>query len=226
MRGQTALNTIMAPTWSEMTGLLNSVLVWPVAAVVIVLIFRKDLTDLLGRLHSYEGMGQKLTFGNHIARAEEAAQRAGETVATPTKHERESKSGGLESQAEATELSGKWKPSAAMKRWASKRLPSVKVLAAWESLSAGMMVVTFDVDPTFKPKWKEGSGPALDRLVSLGVVSPSFSDAVNELRAARNQVAHDGYEPTLGAAETYSNTANNLYEDLKRAADAYVRRED
>jgi len=228
--------SIMAPTWSEVASLLNSVLAWPVAAVVIVLILREDLKELLGRLHSYEGMGQKLTFGNHVALAEEAAQRADATGVDPTDRDHALKPWGPVSQAEDTEpvpppakrdapSSGKWKPSQAMRRWTSNRLSSVMVLAAWEQLWASIMIAAIDVDPTSKRKWNEGRGPTLDRLVSLGVVSPSFRDAVRELNAARDQVADDGYDPTYGAARAFAKTARDLSESLRRAADAYVKLE-
>jgi hypothetical protein len=226
-----------APTWPEIVGLLRAVLVWPVAAVVIVLILRNSLKALLGRLLSYEGMGQKLTFDNHLALAEEATEMALPPGVVPESPEPESNGGGPAPHARGAERVrspakgdsrslGKEKAFPRVRLWARKRLSSTLVLTAWEKLSSEIMLVAMDLDPTFGRKWSTPRGQALDRLVTLGVVTSSFSDAVGELRAARNQVAHDGYEPTSSAGRAYSTMVRDLSEDLRRAADAYVRPED
>jgi hypothetical protein len=59
----------------------------PVTILVALLIFRGPLTELLGRIISYEGLGQKVNFGQKLAGAEKsvikAVAQAQESVGLP-----------------------------------------------------------------------------------------------------------------------------------------------
>ena len=44
-------------------------LTWPAVVAGAIILFRKPLAELLGRVKSYEGLGQKVTFGERLAEA-------------------------------------------------------------------------------------------------------------------------------------------------------------
>ncbi len=60
-------------------GLTSSLIInlyWPVIVVVAIFIFRKPLSELIGRIRSYKGFGQEVAFGEQLATAENAVQQA------------------------------------------------------------------------------------------------------------------------------------------------------
>jgi hypothetical protein len=49
------------------SALIGQLISWPVAILVVTLTLRKPIAELLPKLKSYEGMGQKLSFGDQLA---------------------------------------------------------------------------------------------------------------------------------------------------------------
>lgn len=60
----------------QFTSSLISNLVWPLVVLALVIIFRTHIAQLLGRVKSYKGMGQELTFGDRLADAENSVYEA------------------------------------------------------------------------------------------------------------------------------------------------------
>lgn len=54
----------------QFTSSLISNLVWPLVVLILAIVFRAHIAQLLGRIKSYKGMGQELTFGDRLADAE------------------------------------------------------------------------------------------------------------------------------------------------------------
>src|ERR1700733_2929102 len=62
--------------WLQFTSSLISILAWPLVVIILVVIFRRQLAHLIGRIKSYKGMGQELTFGDRLADAENSVEEA------------------------------------------------------------------------------------------------------------------------------------------------------
>jgi hypothetical protein len=213
----------------------------PITVVAALLIFRGPLTDLLGRIISYEGLGQKVSFGQKLAGAEESVSRAvaqaKETAEKPqidrvatdnpvteralrevtsteqTKQDFDLKTAGLVQLAELATSN-----------------PSFVVIKAWEDLSAGLTAmvkaVLPDADVRSPIYW-------LPELAKGKHISKSFSSAAFELLELRNNVAHGQHNPTAGEAVTYVESVRQLtavaravaaYNEGRRAAEEHLQR--
>jgi hypothetical protein len=58
------------------SSLIGDLLSWPVIMLVIFFMIKGPVRELIPRLKSFEGMGQKLTFGEQLAATEETAAAA------------------------------------------------------------------------------------------------------------------------------------------------------
>ena len=190
----------------------------PVTIVVFLLLFRGPLTELLGRIISYEGLGQKVNFGQKLAGAERAVSEAvaqaqesvGQTQLSPVDpvkveaddalrkiistehntHDVDLDSAGLVELAELATSN-----------------PSFVVIKAWENLEAA-------VGKLVEAAWPGTKEPypfrRLFDLVKEKRTNASFANAVLELRDLRNNVAHGQHNPTAGEAVTYVESVREL----------------
>lgn len=108
-------------------GLTSSLIInlyWPVIVAFAIFIFRRPLSELLGRIRSYKGFGQEVAFGEKLATAESTVNqavraaepngsKAGSPVILPNS---------LASEAEAN--------------------PSFVVIKSWEELSSALTGIT------------------------------------------------------------------------------------
>ena len=58
----------------QLAASLVSSLAWPAAVVIILAIFRRPVTKLIGRATQYKGFGQEITFGEELAGVESKVQ--------------------------------------------------------------------------------------------------------------------------------------------------------
>lgn len=175
-------------------------LVWPLVVLVALVVFRKPLTDLIGRIRKYEGLGQKLEFGPALAEAEDSVSKAVQDVLVAERQQAEVEPSPLVREAEAN--------------------PSYVVLQAWEQLSG----VIADLAGTAFPDQKAASWRSaryLPELQRRELVSRDFVDAVTELRDLRNRVAHGQSNPTPGEAVAYAESVEALAFVAKRLADGW-----
>jgi hypothetical protein len=188
----------------EFVSTLIGTLVWPLVVVSAVVLFRKPLAELIGRVRSYEGLGQKLTFGEELAGAEVSVNEAVESIKIDTKE--------TDSQIAA-------EPSPLVRE--AEANPSFVVIQAWEQLSAALEDLVGTAEPDRVPRGTPvGWLPDLQRRQ---LVSPDFVRAVRELRDLRNKVAHGQHNPTPGEAVAYAESAQVLTATARLMADFVLR---
>ena len=148
---------------------IGSLLSWPVLAAATVLLFRRQLGDLLGRIKSYEGMGQKVTFGDSLAAAETLADQAlADSDEGPLQA---ALPGGL---ADAGETAKSSAVSTAQRLAGAGRDPSFVLLTAWEELETAVSRVAQRVaDPDGAAELRSLQG-RLAELERNGLIGPKF----------------------------------------------------
>lgn len=182
------------------SSLLGHFLSWPVLVLAIVFLFRAPVTDLLGRVRSYEGMGQKVTFGEKLAKTEDsvdAAVEAMEAVPHPS--------------LPAADSTFAIEPSA-LEREAETN-PSYGVLSAWENLVSRLRDLLGTVqagEQAARQALPRNAGRLVSELQRQEVLSFGARQAIDELRELRNRVAHGQYNPTHGEALAYVRAVEEL----------------
>ncbi len=201
--------------WQQFSSTITGyVLSWPVLVLVIVLVLRKPIVALIESVRSYEGLGQKVTFGEQLAKVEEDVNEIASSQGTGPSV------GGQEQPTEGT--NGAELDPMLLVALAN---PSAAIMAAWRSveIATSNLIQTEAVRARIE---KQRIGPSTRRwqsaaellrmLVRAEVVPGSLLHVLNDLRALRNRVAHGQHEPTVGEATTYVQTANELTEILER----------
>jgi hypothetical protein len=158
------------------------------------MLFRAPIRDLLHRIRSFEGMGQKLTFGEKLAGAETAVEEALRTVTaentTPASLSAQPDSLGRDAEA----------------------MPSVAVLQSWQRLAGALAALASAAQPAGKQIARPGVGVAelLHDMQLRDVINSQFSKAVLDLRDLRDRVAHGEHTPTAGEAAAYVASTREL----------------
>jgi hypothetical protein len=168
-------------------------LAWPLVVIVLVVLFRKHLADLIGRIKSYKGLGHELTFGDRLADAENSVEEAARNLPVDKDEPKliEVGSNPLMREAEAN--------------------PSFVVISSWEQVFSAINDL---VRAALGDKHVHGprgfTVSALRQLQENGLVSPEFVTATDDLADLRNKVAHGQHNPTPGEAITYARSAQVL----------------
>lgn len=165
----------------------------PVTILVALFIFRRPLVELLGRIVSYEGLGQKVSFGQKLAGVEKSVSEAVAQVQDTVEP------GQLDIDLDRPGFLG----LAAL----ATSNPSFVVINAWEDLENALEGLVETVFPGTK---EVDPARRLPDLVRAGQVNESFPSAVLELRELRNSVAYGQHNPTAGEALTYLQSAQDL----------------
>ncbi len=188
----------------------------PVTVLVALLIFRGPLAELLGRIISYEGLGQRVSFGRKLAGAEksvsQAVAQAQEAAERPQIGDADAKQTVVD---RAKIISTEQYPQdidlekhgfIGLAALAAVN-PSFVVIKAWEDLEAELRKMVKTVFPDSKVV---NPLRVLPDLVREGHVDKSFPNAVLELRDLRNNVAYGQHDPTAGEAVTYLESTQEL----------------
>lgn len=193
--------------WMEFVSALVGHLAWPLAVVVLVWIFRSSVAALIGKLSSWEGLGQKFEFGRELARAEEGVAELAERV------EAQAGAATVEGESPTLEITES-DPFGALRKDAESN-PSHVILASWELLAGslkdllGAVVAHRQLSSVGDRIWRDAVQMAR-RLEVAGTVNHEMTNSVEELRHLRNLVAHGRYKPTPGEALAYEETAREL----------------
>jgi hypothetical protein len=172
-------------------------LVWPLVVAGAIVIFRKPLSELIGRVRHYEGLGQRMDFGPALAEAEDAV---GKAVHDAPRAEKQAQN----------------EPSSLARE--AEVNPSYVVLQAWEQLSAAIADLAGIVLPGQRiGQWN--SWRFLPELQKRELLTADLVNAVNDLRNLRNQVAHGQSNPTPGEAVAYADSAQVLAVVARNVAD-------
>ena len=190
----------------------------PGTILAALLVFRGPLAELLGRIISYEGLGQKVNFGQKLAGAEksvsEAVAQAQESVGRTQLSTADAEKMAADRALRKITSTERNPHDIDLRRAGLVELaelatsnPSFVVIKAWEELEAAL---TGLVEAAFPGARLVSPALALPDLIKERYVDTSFANAVRELRGLRNDVAHGQHNPTAGEAVTYQESAREL----------------
>jgi hypothetical protein len=182
----------------------------PVTVVTALVIFRKPLIDLFSRVNSYEGLGQKVQFGQKLADAEATVSDAAARAQPKESADSQSTEGRrhLSSDGEHSENADLVSLGLATVAAAN---PSFTIIKAWEELTGSLAKLLNELEPN--PSGSQKFTNLVFRfglLEERGEVDRSFVRAVKELFDLRNHVAHGRNNPTAGEAVAYAESAHQL----------------
>ncbi|MBY8873205.1 hypothetical protein K7640_15320 [Micromonospora sp. PLK6-60] len=203
----------------EFAAALVGHLTWPALALTVLLVLRKPLAKRVGQLRSVSAGSFAAEFGEaerQVERAIEAEATRSETVEAP---------GGPEapSGAEIDRLEDGFREIALR----ASENPSYSVVASWSLLGEIMASAAADVMPRNIRQRLGSSSPAYTLISALhgqGVISDETTEALNSLRALRNDVAHGKTAPEAGAAVAYVRSVNDIAVVIRSGVDAVWRR--
>jgi hypothetical protein len=187
----------------EFTSNLITRLYWPLIVGGALVLFRNPVRELLGRIKSYEGLGQKLEFGEQLAGAEKSVEEAAQSVILSEDSEQQAP---LEPDPLVREAEGN---------------PSFVVLQSWEQLSIALGDLAHAANLGTKIRFNPIFYTSEMRKRNL--VNDQFVKAVYELRHLRNRVAHGQHNPTPGEAVAYTESAQVLASVARAMADFTTR---
>lgn len=206
----------------------------PVTIVVVLILFRGPLTEFLGRIISYEGLGQKVNFGQKLAEAEKsvnkAVAQAPEEVPDRVLRAAEAKvQGAVQTPLGVIDVERPADDHALRKITSTQRKsqdvdllraglvevaelatsnPSFVVIKSWEEFNGVLEELVAAAFPGNKKAWTWRM--QLLELRKQGHVGNSFWVAFQELQELRNSVAHGRHNPTAGEAVTYLESIREL----------------
>jgi hypothetical protein len=206
-----------------LTASFVSSLAWPAATVIILAIFRKPVTKLIGRATQYKGFGQEITFGDELADVESKVQDFTDMrveylwLDNQTRYWNQAEKRRVErrratelTQGSAEEIEPKEAEERGMLAAPDYRKlnrlveiaqdhPSQAVLGAWDWLRAIVTNRLPGKDPLYKTQ------PPLSWIVPAQI-----AEVVKELNTLRDKVAHGQHTPTPGEAITYIKTCEQM----------------
>lgn len=183
---------------------LISTLAWPVVAIVFVLIFRKQISHLLGNIRSYKGPAGEVSFGDSLADAENSVEAARSAQLDQDKFA-------------PTELG-----TSPLAR-ESEANPSFVVIRAWEQITSSISDLAAAWAPERDRRKNLFSLSLTRELQKAGLVNDDFVRAVAELGDLRSRVAHGKSNPTPGEAVAYAESAQVLAATAHIMADFVIR---
>lgn len=197
--------------WKEFAAsVINSVLSWPVIALIVVLLLLEPLRKLIGRVKGAKGFGGEVEFNDLIEDAEENVDIVLDE--SPPEEEARVERDGREPDSEPSN-NGDGQPdqdddTAGAPHVNPANDPSGAILVSWESLVSTLGKLSRSATGRGRPARNPRS--ILDQLRRNELVSTSFYNAVVSLYEVRNQVAHGEAIPTTGTAFTYVERAKQL----------------
>lgn len=201
--------------WMQFVNLMvGHVLSWPVFGVVAVVVLRRHLAPLIRRITSYEGLGQKITFGQELAKAEQEVE---DLTSSQSDH--------------LPPASQEGSADAENDRYLvlAEQAPTGVLLDAWVRVERAILRLGELHGAQETPMGKSGArikrAPMPPRLVQIvgyladrGIIPRMMLRIIDRLRRLRNEVAHGQHEPTPGEATTYAATAREVAEILEKLA--------
>lgn len=189
----------------------------PATVVTALVIFRRSLVDLISRVSTYEGLGQKVQFGQKLADAEVTVSDAvarvhpKEPAAPRSVNNQQEDAPQSSSQGKNSENADPFRLGLGTVAAAN---PSFTIIKAWEELSESLADLIRQLDPNAPDsrKFRYLRNPVfgIRLLGEEGKVDESFARAAQELYDLRNRVAHGRNNPTAGEAVAYAESARQL----------------
>lgn len=171
---------------------------WPVAVVFVLLRFKKELSGLLKRLKTFKAAGAEAAFAEEVAEAE------AEFVSE------------VRPQEEPPEVSAKTFKEATEN-------PRGTILAAWLKVEGAVQRLFYDANlALISSRTSDARTPSSYQLMreiqKASLIDQSYTVLFNDLRALRNQAAHDlDFNPPSDAVVKYVQLSDELIAALSKA---------
>lgn len=203
---------------SFVASLVGSLAV-PVTVLAVLVLFRRPLVELLGRIVSYEGLGQKVSFGRKLANAENTVSRATADVQDVAVRAQINATSGSRQMVHGQSPSVATSKNEGIREIDLEKSgflglaavatanPSFVVIKGWEDLRTELQALVRAEFPDAKVR---NPLDMLPKLEKDKYVNHSFVSGVMELFDLRNNVAHGLHNPTPGEAVAYLNSAERL----------------
>lgn len=209
--------------WLDAVTSIVSSVTWPAVVVVAIVLMRQPLRRLVGRLESYEGAGQKISFGKAV---EELEVKAEDSIGRSTESNRlnQDKSKGHDD-ARAT-VSNHQSAHSYDSVWPSlvqlaKVSGSAAVIESWREVERSLTNL-FEKARAMRGgasearRAHESVNRMLDYLGRIDALSPDKIATIRELSSLRNRAAHTDIMISENEALGYSDLAL----DVSRAINA------
>ncbi|MEU4288988.1 hypothetical protein AB0E63_12265 [Kribbella sp. NPDC026596] len=199
----------------EFTVALVDHLAWPVVVTGALIGFRRSLRALIGRLDSWEGLGQKVQFGRKLVETGKQAELATSDVDEKL----------VEADQEVPlEVADRF---SILARDATDN-PSYSITAAWDELQGALRdligAATANLNQRGLSIRLGNEVSAIRTLRNRDYVNENFVSAVDGLRQLRNKVAHGQHKPTPDEAVSYVLSARELTRASEALANMIVQR--
>jgi hypothetical protein len=176
-------------------------LAWPVLVAGALIGFRASFGALIGRLDSWEGLGQKLSFGRKLVETGKRAERA--TTEVDKQLAKTDQEVPVEDGDRFTALAQD-----------AAENPSYSITAAWDVLQGALRDLigsaSMELEQQGKPIRLRNEVLAIRLLRNQGIVNDNFVSAIEGLRQLRNKVAHGQHKPTPDEAVSYVASSREL----------------
>ncbi len=204
-------------SWLEAATSIVASVAWPGVVVTAIVLMRKPLRRLVGRLESYEGAGQKFSFGKAV---EELEEKVGDELGRATEASRVT--GGGQGGRKAGVVGGIERRDHPVPDFAWANLAqlaqvsgSAAVIEAWRGVELALTSL-FDQARAVRGgaeearRQQESVPRMLTYLSRVGVLSPENVSSIRQLSTLRNQAAHTDVEISENEALGYSDLALSI----------------
>lgn len=205
--------------WLDFIAAMTGSLVWPVMAVVVVLVFRVPIAKRIETLRSASAgpSGFAAEFGDVEPQVEDALDAEANRAQEQGRTSERTASGEYLQQDHPLSLAHAFMQLALQ----AEDNPSYAVLASWSLLESVMRnaLEMVWIDPRNRNRPFQRSGVAvISELQRLELITPELVTALHGLRRLRNDVAHAALKPEVGAATAYVDNTSILADVIWESA--------
>lgn len=181
--------------WMEFVTTLVSTTAWPVVLVIIVLTFRKPITDILNSLEEARWGETGLKVSRQLDRAEEASEKVLDNLPEQAKtldeiSEAVALTGDAIEKAKARYTDALSEPDDENRFLALLQIsPGAAIFDAWRDVEKELRALGDRHDLQTKPKFGSVMN-VMNVLMKAGILKPDVAKWLNELRIVRNTAAH------------------------------------
>jgi Domain of unknown function (DUF4145) len=162
--------------WLEFTASIVGSIAWPIAAVVIAMLFRRQIKALLDKVKSLSWGDAKADFSDRLEEAEVAAE---ESLPQVTSDETRSGPSQFEQLLDV--------------------YPAAAILESWSHVELAIMERHAALGHPYDSR--QGVVGAIVRLVRNGAIDQATADSLQELRALRNTAAHSARDGDITVSQ-------------------------
>lgn len=185
--------------WLTFIASIVKSLAWPVAAVVLAILFKDDLVKAMPLIKRLKAGPVEAEFEREVKELQESAAGSDETVRVGAKND--------ESEEFLFQL--------------AEFHPRSAILESWVRLEATARSAIVKVVPHMANKGYISAARLSNTLIQEGILNERQVELYHELRRLRNEVAHGvGFEPTEKSARSYIDMAAGLQSHFVASSNA------